>query len=155
MSDKALKRIILALNIVLFGGLLAFSIIFFAINKMWNPMNPQNAGNNFYRHFSWRSTAEIIMLTCGKIHLIGHGVVLLIALVKKKILSAAKVILYYIALVFLMLLCIAPFFCMDTDFRWDYSYIVLLTADRMLPLWGAAAVIGLGQKIYQKVVARR
>mgnify|MGYP007025201178 CR=1 FL=1 len=31
MSDKALKRIILALNIVLFGGLLAFSIIFYAM----------------------------------------------------------------------------------------------------------------------------
>ena len=95
MSDKTLKRVILALNIVLFGGLLAFSIIFFVINKMWNPMNPQNAGFDIKQRFFWRSTAEIIMLTCGRIHLIGHGVVLLIALVKKKILSAAKLTLYY------------------------------------------------------------
>ena len=155
MSDKTLKRVILALNIILFGGLLVFSVIFFVVNIIWNPMKPQNAGFNFYRHFFWRSTAEIIMLICGRIHLIGHGVVLLIALVRKKILSAVKLTVYYIAQIFLMLLCIAPFFCMDTDFRWDYSYIVLLTASRLLPLWGAAAAIGLGQKLYLKVTAKR
>lgn len=155
MSDKTLKRILLALNILLFAGLLAFSVIFFVTNKTWNPKINLNQGIDYEKRFFWRGTAEKIMLTCEKIHLYSHWAVLVLALGKKKILPAVKLTLYYAALMILMLICIAPFFCLDADFRWDYVFMVRLTAVRLLPLWGAAVVISLGQKLYQKIAARR
>lgn len=64
------KKIILILDMLLFVGLLVYSVIFLIINKSLNPATI--AGNDIHIRLMWRQAAETIFTVCSFVYVIGH-----------------------------------------------------------------------------------
>ncbi len=64
------KKIILILDVLLFVGLLVYSVIFLIINKSLNPATI--AGNDIHIRLMWRQAAETIFTVCSFVYVIGH-----------------------------------------------------------------------------------
>ena len=60
------KKIILILDVLLFVGLLVYSVIFLIINKSLNPATI--AGNDIHIRLMWRQAAETIFTVCSFVY---------------------------------------------------------------------------------------
>ena len=86
------KKIILILDVLLFVGLLVYSVIFLIINKSLNPATI--AGNDIHIRLMWRQAAETIFTVCSFVYVIGH-ILIIYSFASRRISASLRTIFLY------------------------------------------------------------
>ena len=135
------KKIILILDVLLFVGLLVYSVIFLIINKSLNPATI--AGNDI--HIRWQA-AETIFTVCSFVYVIGH-ILIIYSFASRRISASLRTIfLYFTTQVGLMFLCTVPFAVFDLSFFGDYIFPIWSTVGILLILLFVTLAVGFYQK---------
>ena len=87
------KKIILILDMLLFVGLLVYSVIFLIINKSLNPATI--AGNDIHIRLMWRQAAETIFTVCSFVYVIGHILIIYLFASRRISASLRTIFLYF------------------------------------------------------------
>ena len=124
------KKIILILDVLLFVGLLVYSVIFLIINK----------------RLMWRQAAETIFTVCSFVYVIGH-ILIIYSFASRRISASLRTIfLYFTTQVGLMFLCTVPFAVFDLSFFGDYVFPIWSTVGILLILLFVTLAVGFYQK---------
>lgn len=138
------KKIILILDVLLFVGLLVYSVIFLIINKSLNPATI--AGNDIHIRLMWRQAAETIFTVCSFVYVIGH-ILIIYSFASRRISASLRTIfLYFTTQVGLMFLCTVPFAVFDLSFFGDYVFPIWSTVGILLILLFVTLTVGFYQK---------
>ena len=123
---------LLILNGLLVFGLLVYSTIFLVINKNFNPLEISGSDYDIVHvRLLWRRVAELVFAGCGLVYIIGHVLMVYVAVKKRSLSSFQMDFLYLILQIGLMFMCTVPFALFDLTYLGDYLF----------PIWGMIGVV--------------
>jgi len=131
MCENRQKKSLLILNALLIFGLVAYAVIFLIINKKLNPRDILENYEAVSQRLFWRGIAEAICSLFGIIYTIGHIFVIYSAMRKKMYIPFQKILVYFIAQVGMMFVCVIPFAIFDLGYLGDYVF----------PIWNIAGIL--------------
>lgn len=126
------KKIILALDVTLMLGLIAYSVILLTINKTLNPSHFSGFDYEaIHQRFFWRWLAERIFSLCSLVYIAGHIGALCFTMKKKIPVPAGLVFFYFLVQIGILFLCVIPFALFQLDDWGDYLF----------PLWSVIVIL--------------
>lgn len=119
-TSQNTKKWMWTLSILLFVGLLGFSIMFFLLNKNIDPLDPANDIEILEQRFVWRERADLWLGVFLTLYLLGNVVLLYQILSKRIVLPIKSWSLYFVSQLAVMLAGSLPFGLLDRYFLQDY-----------------------------------